>query len=187
MSEEFDVRGPHEEALEEVREEGSFGARLAVMTAIMATAGALLSYEAGLTLSEALMSKNESAIHKTEASDQWNYYQAKGNKENLAILAAKLTTGADRLANQEEAKHYAQEKTNIKQSADEFEKKSLAADKESERYMHAHHLWATSATAMQIGISLAAIALLTHRRWLQFASLACAISGLAVAVFAGLL
>jgi ElaB/YqjD/DUF883 family membrane-anchored ribosome-binding protein len=186
MSEEFEVKGPHEEVLEESIERESFGARLAVMTAIMATAGAILSYEAGLTLSEALMAKNEASIHKTEASDQWNFYQAKGNKENLAVLAAKLTTGEDRLVNQAEAKRYEQEKAQIKKTAESFEQNSRAADEKSEKYMHAHHLWATSTTAMQIGISLAAIALLTRRKWLQYASLACAISGLAIAFYVGL-
>lgn len=186
MDEEFEVKGPHDEVLERPDEGGGFGARIAVMTAIMSTAGALLSYEAGVTLSQAMMKKNEASIHKTEASDQWGYYQAKGNKQNLAILAAKLTTGEDRRANQAESQRYEQEKKEIKETAEDFERQSLAADRKSEQLMHTHHRWAMGATAMQIGISLAAIAMLTRRKWLQYASLGCAAAGLIIAILAGI-
>ncbi len=54
----------------------------------MAAIGALLSYEASLSLGEAIVYKNEAAINKTEAWDQWNFYQSKSNKENLAELGA---------------------------------------------------------------------------------------------------
>ena len=77
MGEEFEVKGPHEEVLEGGEGGHGFNNRIAVMTAIMATLGALLSYEASFTLSEAIMFKNEAAIKKTEAANQWNYYQAK--------------------------------------------------------------------------------------------------------------
>ena len=92
MSEEFEVKGPHEEVLEggeEALGDKKFNNRIAVMTAIMATLGALISYEASVTLGEAILSKNEAAIKKTEAADQWNFYQAKSNKQNLAELATK--------------------------------------------------------------------------------------------------
>ena len=42
MSEEFEVKGPHEEVLEANEESNGFNGRHAVMTAIMATIGALL-------------------------------------------------------------------------------------------------------------------------------------------------
>ena len=84
MGEEFEVKGPHEEVLEGEEGGKSFNNRIAVMTAIMATIGALISYEASVTLGEAILSKNEAAIKKTEAADQWNFYQAKSNKQNLA-------------------------------------------------------------------------------------------------------
>lgn len=33
--------------------------------------------------------------------------------------------------------------------------------------MHLHHRWAQATTALQVSIALAAIALLTRRRWLE--------------------
>ena len=46
--EEFEVRGPHEEALEGGESESdSFSSRIAVATAILATVGAFFSYQIG--------------------------------------------------------------------------------------------------------------------------------------------
>jgi len=95
MAEEFEVPSPHEHHLEHVTETAhekgdNFAGKIAVMTAIMATMGALFSYQAGSTESEAAMNKNNAAIKKTEASNQWNYYQAKSSRQNLAELAATI-------------------------------------------------------------------------------------------------
>ena len=184
MSEEFEVKGPHEEVLEGNEESRGFNGSLAVMTAVMATVGAILSYEASVTLGEAIIFKNEASIQKTNASDQWNFYQAKNNKQSLAELAAKLTTGKDQADSKNDAERYASEKTDIKTKAEKFEKLSREADESSEHSMHLHHRWATGTTALQIAISLAAIALLTRRRWLQYASISCAVVGIGFGVCA---
>ena len=177
MSEEFEVKGPHEEVLEAGEGGREFNNRLAVMTAVMATIGALLSYEASVNLGEAILFKNEAAIKKTEASDQWNFYQAKANKQNLAEMTAKLTTGKDQVDSKNDALRYSSEKLAIKKKAEDLEKLSNEANERSEQFMHSHHRWATGTTALQIAISLAAIALLTRRKWLQYASLSCAAIG----------
>ncbi|MDI1362019.1 DUF4337 domain-containing protein [Methylotenera sp.] len=184
MSEEFEVKGPHEEVLEANEESRGFNGRLAVMTAVMATIGAILSYEASVTLGEAIIFKNEASIQKTNASDQWNFYQAKSNKQSLAELAAKLTSGKDQVDNKNDALRYAAEKSDIKKKAEKFEELSHKADESSEHSMHLHHRWATGTTALQIAISLAAIALLTRRRWLQYASMFCALIGLGFGICA---
>jgi viroplasmin and RNaseH domain-containing protein len=184
MSEEFEVKGLHEEVLEANEESNGFNGRLAVMTAVMATVGAILSYEASVTLGEAIIFKNEASIQKTSASDQWNFYQAKGNKQNLAELTVKLTTGKDHDESVNEVKRFNAEKSDIKKKAEGFEMLSHQADEKSEHSMHLHHRWATGTTALQIAISLAAIALLTRRRWLQYASISCAVVGIGFGICA---
>src|ERR1700712_1180248 len=106
MSEdEFEVHGPHDHAVEHRAEHGDpFAARIAVMTAVLATIGAIFSFQGGTAQNDALLLKDEAAIKKTESSDQWNFYQAKSNKQNLAELGATLTQGEVRdryLASQE--------------------------------------------------------------------------------------
>src|SRR5512137_3158214 len=112
----FHVHGPHDHAVEHEAQHGdSFAGRIAVMTAIFATIGALYGYMAGATQNEALLFKNEAAIKKTEASDQWNFYQAKSSKQNLAELGATLTTGEQQAKYAKEAERYKAEKEEIRQ------------------------------------------------------------------------
>ncbi len=99
-----------------------FAGRIAVMTAILATLGALFGYQGGATQNDALLFKNEAAIKKTEASDQWNFYQAKSNKQNLAELGATLTSGDVAERYKSEAKRYSEEKKDIQKKAEELEK-----------------------------------------------------------------
>ena len=87
------MHGPHEHEVEHRAQHGDlFAGRIAVMTAIFATIGAFFGYMGGATQNDALLFKNEAAIRKTEASDQWNFYQAKSGKQNLAELGATFAT-----------------------------------------------------------------------------------------------
>ena len=97
----FHVHGPHDHdhELEHAAQGGHggghgekdrFSGMVAVSTAIIATVGALFSYMGGATQANAGLFKNDAAIKKTEASNQWNYYQAKSSKQNLAELAIVL-------------------------------------------------------------------------------------------------
>ena len=183
----FHVHGPHDHAVEHARHdagEDKFAARIAVMTAILATAGAYFGYEGGSTQNDALLFKNEAAIKKTEASNQWNYYQAKSNKQNLAELSVELTNGESRDKFLKEIERYKAEKAEIKAKAEALEAESKAAEQRSDSAMHVHHRWAQAMTAMQVAISLAAIALLSRRRWLDYASIAVAVGGLGLSALA---
>ena len=61
----FHVHGPHDHEVEHAASSGDpFAGRIAVMTAILATIGALFGYMEGATQNDALMFKNEAAIHR---------------------------------------------------------------------------------------------------------------------------
>src|SRR5476651_1462919 len=121
MSEAFEVPSPHEEHVEHVTKNAhgkgdNFASKIAVMTAIMATVGALLSYQAGSTESEAAMDKNNAAIEKTEASNQWNYYQAKSSRQNLSDLASHIP-GLDSAHYKDEIERYKSQKEDVRKQA----------------------------------------------------------------------
>ena len=164
----FHVHGPHDHEVEHVAQHGgdSFTSRLAVMTAILSTVGAIFGYMGGHSQNSALLYKNEAAIQKTSASNKWNYYQAKSNKQNLAELSISLTTGEMQEKYKQEVERYKQEKEGIKAEADLLEKAVKEADHKSEVEMHVHERWALATTLLQISIALAAITLLTRKRWL---------------------
>ncbi len=184
MAEEFEVKGLHDEHLERAGESShehgdKFGNRLAVMTALFATVGALFSYQVGSTQNEAAMNKNNAAIAKTEAGDQWNYYQAKSNRQNLAELAMDLP-GLDAGKYKANAARYSAEKEAIKKEAEKLEAQSHKWDEASEALMHQHHRWAQAMAALQIAIALAAITLLTRKKWMQWGSYGVAAAGVAL-------
>lgn len=170
----FHVHGPHDHAVEHAgqdshdthHEDEGFGSRLAVTTAILATVGALFSYQGGATQNNAMIYKNNAAIKKTEASNQWNYYQAKSSKQNLAELAMALP-GVDVDKYKKEVARYKDEKEGIKKDAEKLEAESKKWDEESEKQIHLHHRWAQAMTVIQVAIALAAITLITKKKWMQ--------------------
>lgn len=188
----FHVHGPHDHAVEHAGHGHSggdtFASKIAVLTAVLSTLGALFSYEGGHTQNAALLYKNEAAIQKTAASDQWNYYQAKSNKQNLAELSVSLTKGDEREKFVKAVDRYKDEKNEIKAKAEELEHAAKEANHEADAEMRLHGRWALATTLLQISIALSAIALLTRRQWLLFgvygaSGVGCAFAGMALLHF----
>ena len=174
----FHVHGPHDHELEHATQHaaeghhgvggGSMTNQIAMFTAVIATVGAVFAYMGGATQANAGLYKNNAAIKKTEASNQWNFYQAKSSKQNLSELAVVLVGDDRKPVYQKEVERYKLEKAEIKLAADKLEAEALDWDRKSEEQMHQHHRWAQATTALQVSIALAAIALLTKKKWLEF-------------------
>ncbi|NRF68319.1 DUF4337 domain-containing protein [Aquincola sp. S2] len=185
----FHVHGPHDHEVEHAAQHAdkdSFSGQIAVMTAILATVGALFSYMGGATQANAGLFKNNAAIKKTEASNQWNFYQAKSSKQNMAELAVAIVADDRKPGYQQEVERYKKEKAEIMVEAKKLEAESTGWDQRSDAELHLHHRWAQATTALQISIALAAIALLTRRKWLEWgmfgvAGLGLVLGGLAIA------
>src|SRR5450755_1337303 len=166
----FHAHGPHDHELEHQAQAEPHGmaGHLAVATAIIATVGALFSYMGGLKQVNAGLFKNEAAIKKTDAANQWAYYQAKNNRQNIAEIALDLVPEARKDYYRGEAARYKSEKAEIQKKAEELEKETIEWNEKSEYEIHEHHRWQQATTALQIAIAVAAIALLTRSRRLQF-------------------
>lgn len=159
--------------------------QIALFTAIIATVGAIFGYMGGATQANAGLYKNNAAIKKTEASNQWNYFQAKSTKQALAEVTRDLSTKTeDKEKYQAKVERYEKEKTEIKDKADALEALSREWDEKSEEQMHLHHRWAQATTVLQISIALAAIALLTKKKWLEWAMLGAGLAGVTVGALA---
>jgi len=166
----FHVHGPHDHEVEHAahHEPTGMAGQIAVVTAVIATIGALFAYEGGATQANAGLLKNDAAIKKTEASNQWNYYQAKSSKQNLSELALELVPEARKPFYQDEIKRYKAEKAEIKAAAEKLEAEAKDFDEQSAAQMHQHHRWAQATTALQVAIAMAAIALLTKSKKLEY-------------------
>ena len=181
----FHVHGPHDHALEHAAQgehadhgdhasSGSMINQIAMFTAMVATVGAIFSYMGGATQANAGLYKNNAALKKTEASNQWNYFQAKSTKQSLAELARDLAAEDKKVSYQGKVDRYEKEKIDIKLAAEKLESESNQWDKQSDEQMHQHHRWAQATTVLQVSIAMAAIALLTKKKWLEYAMFAAA-------------
>ena len=190
----FHVHGPHDHELEHAAQGGHGGhdkgggmiAQIAVVTAIIATVGALFSYQGGATQANAGLYKNTAAIKKTEAANQWSFFQAKSTKQSLAEFARDLAPDDKKVAYQVKIDRYETEKNAIKLGAEKLEAEAIAWDHSSDEQLHQHHRWAQATTVLQVSIALAAIALLTRKKWLEYGMFALAGVGLVLGGLAAL-
>jgi Na+/glutamate symporter len=184
----FHVHGPHDHELEHAAQSHGSNStnKIAMFTAIIATVGAIFGYMGGATQANAGLYKNDAAIKKTEASNQWNYYQAKSSKQNLMELAIELAPAAKKDHYEEQIKRYKSEKSDIKLNAEKLEAQATQFDEMSEAEMHQHHRWAQATTILQVAIALAAIALLTRKTWVEFAMFGTGALGVGIGILAAL-
>ena len=162
MPEEIEIPTEHlheqiEEGAEEKKERWTLF--LALSTAFMAVLAAFAGLLAGHHANEAL-------VERMKASDQWNFYQAKNLKQEIAvntdmILQALGKVGVD---HSKDIARYEKEKAEIKKQAEENE----AA---SEAHLAKHVPLSRAVTAFQIAIAISAIAVLTRRKVLWYTGL----------------
>lgn len=195
----FHVHGPHDHELEHATHAAAHGGehaqhhgiaggsmtnQIAMFTAVIATVGAIFSYMGGATQANAGLYKNNAAIRKTEASNQWNYFQAKSTKQSLAEMSRDLAPAEKQGFYQAKVDRYEKEKKDIQSGAEKIEAEAKEWDRRSDEQMHLHHRWAQATTALQVSIALAAIALLTKKKWLEMGMFAMGAIGVVVGVAA---
>jgi Domain of unknown function (DUF4337) len=144
----------------------------------------MFGYMGGATQANAGLYKNNAAIKKTEASNQWNFYQAKSGKQNLSELAMEVVPAERKKFYEDEIARYKTEKSDVKKEAEKLETEYKEWDKKSDDEMHLHHRWAQATTVLQIAIALAAIALLTKRKWLEWGMFAAGAAGVTIGALA---
>lgn len=177
----FHVHGAHEHAVEHAAQHGPGLAQfVAIFTAVLSTLGAVVSYQGGASQNEAMLEKNEAVLKKTQASDQWNFYQAESSKGHMMEMAFDLVPEAKKAGYKAQIEKYAEEKKVIKKQALVLEAESKRANARSEQAMHPHHHLAQSMTLIQIAIALASITALTRVRWLFVLAALAAAGGVAL-------
>lgn len=115
----------------------------AVMAVLAAVAGLLAGHHA-----------NEALIERVKASDQWNLYQSKSLKQEIAVNTDLIMHTQDHSA---AIAKYDKDKADAMKDARE-------AEKESEGHLAKHVPLASAVTAFQIAIAISAIAILTRRK-----------------------
>jgi len=185
MSEGFHAHGAHDHAVEHHAQGGDrLATYIAMFTAILASLGALVSYQGGDTQNQAMLFKNEAVLKKAQASDQWNFYEAKSNKGHLMELAADMAPASKRDYYKRQIEKYESDKKEIRTKAEALDAESEKSNEKSEHLIHPHHKLAQSMTLIQIAISLASITVLTRKKWLFAVAALAAAGGLTLWVVA---
>ncbi len=163
------THAPHEEAVQELagghHRHHSLSQWVAIFTALLAAVGAIVGYQGTRLMDEVLLHKNEAVLQKTQATDQWNYYQAVSTKAHIMELAVALMPAKASLFQKKLGKYLIQKKE-IRARADALEAASIKENAESARLDRPRNAMAVSLIFLQIAISLASITVLTDRRWL---------------------
>ena len=178
---EIDTDKLREAIADEVKHEsGDLLRSIALSTALFAALAAIVSLQAGSTVNEALVLKNEATIQQARASDSWTYYQAKGLKAAMARSAREPWIAQDKtppahLADEES--HYLAEQRELKLQATGFERERDARSADADHMLHQHDRLAEAVALLQVGIALGAVAALTRKRLAWWASLALGVAG----------
>ncbi|ALK98479.1 MULTISPECIES: DUF4337 domain-containing protein [unclassified Massilia] len=183
----YDIPTPHEHAVEEAaeRDQDGLAQKVALMTAILSTVGALINYQSGNAQTEAMFLKNESILKQTQASDQWAYYQARSTKAHIADAAAALAgEPAVRERFVAERAKEDRERAEVQRTAVRLEAESRRLAAESDAKLRPHERLALALSCVQIAVALAAITVLTRRRWLLWGVGGAALVGLGAAASA---
>lgn len=189
MEEEFEVESRLEPA--EEASAGSSGHRfitaIAITTAVLAVCAALSSQLAGRAAHHSLADLNEAAIAQNLASDQWNFYQAKGIKRHVFetqrdALRLQSSPAAARQASayEKEIKRYATEQDQIMKDAKARENERDAAKAAAQRFDERYQRLSLAVASFQIGIVVSSVAAIVRRRSLWYLGLAGGAVGLFV-------
>jgi hypothetical protein len=164
----------HEEIQEKASEEKEkWILYVALSTAFMAVLAALAGLLAGHHANEAL-------IERVRASDQWNFYQSKNLKEEIAVSSDMILHALSPASHpadtaihdhSKDIARYEKEKVEIRKSAEE-------AEKSSEWHLSRHVPLASAVTAFQIAIAISAIAILTKRKKLWWGGILLTVVGI---------
>jgi len=144
------------------RENTAWISWVALSTAILAVLAAIAGLLSGKHANEAIMDQ-------IEASDQWNYYQAKSIKASVLDAKMSLATAADE-KDREKAARYEEEQSQIKSEAEQKQS-------EAKSNFHRHEVFARGVTMFQIAIAIAAISALTKKPRFWIVSLLFGVAG----------
>jgi len=174
------VRESIDEAREEEREDRGFLRRVSLSTALIAVLAAVAALQAGDTINQALLIKNDAMATRTEAFDLWAQYQAKGIKSAVLKEQKQTLISLDRVPQaslDQDIARYQKEQDEIAGEARRKEQEAKRATGEAEHFTHRHHRYASSVALMQIAVALSAIAALSRNRLLWTLSILVAASG----------
>ncbi|HZT43370.1 MAG TPA: DUF4337 domain-containing protein [Chthonomonadaceae bacterium] len=182
-----ELREERAEREKEVRE-SSWTKWVSLSTALLAVVAAIAALQSGNLVNEALIVKNDAVLKQAQASDTWNYYQAKGIEGyGAAQMVDQLSTHPAQAAvsakYQKDVARYKQKQKQLYDQATKLEQERDKENTESGEFLEQHHIFAYCVTFTQVAIALSAVAALTKRKPVWYISLLIGLIGLALLIY----
>ena len=159
-----------------------FIALVSISIAVLAVLAAIVSSLETFESSSAMIFVNKAVLAQDQATDQWNFYEAKSLKKNLFAIAA--DSGGPHAADYlKKSKAEGADQDQAQADATRLEDQRQRDLGLSEAHEGRHHGLTIGATLLEMAIALSTIAIVTKKRWPWMISVALGGVG---AVIAGL-
>jgi hypothetical protein len=152
---------------------------IAVLAVIAAIGGTLETTEGDKTI----VAKNEAVLYQNQASDSWNFYQAKSLKKNLYALAADQN-GPKAVEYAKIAAQNGAEQAGISKKAKAFEEARDRSSEHAEIHERRHGRLTIASTLLHMAIAIATLAIILKRKWPWGTAVGLAAVGMGLAVWA---
>jgi len=157
---------------------------VAITVAVLAVLAAYASFAGGRAVHDSLASLTEAALLQSQASDQWEFYQAKGIKRHVfevqrdvLRLAGTPAGAALAVRYNGEASRYAADQDKISKDARALERRRDEARGLAERYDALHQRLGSAVAVFQVGIVLCSVAAIVRRTPLWYGGIAAGVAG----------
>lgn len=165
---------------------GSLTQQVGLFVVIMAVIGAAFAWQGNAAQVKASLYKSEAAQKRSEVAAHQSDFQARRTDQALAELARDLAPQERKAALQARADAFKEEKADLKTRAEKLELSATAWEQQSGQQLAVQHRWIEGVIALQVAVVLAAMALMTRKRWLEYAMLIVGLIGLAFGAVATL-
>lgn len=137
---------------------------VSITIAILAVITAIIGSLESVNTAEAIIESNKATLFQAQASDQWNFYQAKGIKKHVDELTADQG-GKGAQAAAAKAKSEGDDQVRIQNDAKKLEEQRDEARKGALTDEERHPKLTLAAAMLQISIAISTVAIITKRRW----------------------
>lgn len=149
--------------------------KVAICTGIFAAFAAIAALQANFLGEEGM-------VAQIKAADQWSVYQAKSTKEHIQSSAGAILQSLGKPI----PASINQKSTQLEQDKTKIYAEAKGLEKESHTFFERHQTMAYSVTALQVAISLSAIAVLLRRKVLWYTGIGLALFGIGFMVMGNL-
>jgi hypothetical protein len=153
---------------------------IAILAVVAATVGSLETLETA----SAMGAKNTAVLLQNQATDNWNFYQAKSIKKNLYAIAA-ANPGPEADDYKKQAERYGKDEQELFAKGKALEQQTEEKLLESESHEHRHHILTVAVTLLHVAIAIATISIIMRgQRWPWYAALGLGVVGSIGAAYA---